>query len=172
MVFLLTDVFGYPSTEVSAAVRKSPAACRQIAARARKKLHPSGLRRPTVADRAVIDRLVSAVAGGDISTAMALMSQDVVLVTDGGPDRHAARRPVVGPWRVSRFLVNVAKRIAPGTEIEPVTINSAAGFRLRDPSGSEDAAIAFDFTDDVISAIWMVSNPDKLSHMDMPAVLI
>ena len=171
VVFLLTDVFGYPTAEVADVVGKTPAACRQIAVRARKKLHAPSGRRPGAADRTVVDRLLVAVAGGDVDTAMALMSPDVALVSDGGPDRHAARRPVLGPWRVSRFLVNLAKRIPPGTAMDPVTINTAAGFHLRDPARSQDAAIAFDLTDGVISAIWIVSNPDKLTHLDRPATL-
>jgi RNA polymerase sigma-70 factor (ECF subfamily) len=102
---------------------------------------------------------------------MALMSEDVVLVTDGGPNRHAARRPVVGPWRVNRLLANISKRISPTVGFEAVTINGAAGFRLRDPAGEQDAAIAFDLTDGLVSAIWVVTNPEKLTRIDMPVSL-
>lgn len=114
------------------------------------------------------DRLLAAVASGDSAAAMALMSPDVVLVTDGGPERHAARRPVVGPFRVTRFMVNVSKRMVPQTAIEAVTVNTAAGYRLRDPAGVLDAVIAFDVVGGAISAIWVVSNPDKLTRMDTP----
>lgn len=171
VVFLLTDVFGYASNDVSAATGKSAAACRQIAVRARRKLLQFTPHRPTSADRDVADRLLVAVGMGDTAAAIALMSQDVVLVTDGGPNRHAARRPVVGPWRVGRFLVNVTKRVSPGTEIEAVTVNSAPGFRLRDPAGWDDAAIAFDVTDGLVSAIWVITNPEKLTHMEVPTLL-
>jgi len=171
VVFLLTDVFGYSSEEVSEAVSKTPVACRQIATRARKKLRGARPSHPSPSDRVVVDRLLAAIASGDSSAAIALMTDDVVLVSDGGPKRHAARRPVVGPQRVTRLLVNVAKRVAPGTEIEPVTINRAPGFYLRDPSGDPDTAIAFDLTDGAVSAIWVVNNPEKLTHMDTPVVL-
>lgn len=169
VVFLLTDVFGYDSTEVSRAVGKSPAACRQIAVRARRRIRDAKPSRHTPADRAIADRLMAAIAAGDTQAAMALMSEDVVLVTDGGPKRHAARRPVVGPWRVTRFLTNVAARIAPSVVVEPVTVNAAAGFRLTDAAREQDGAIAIDVTDGVVSAIWVVTNPDKLTRLDAPA---
>ena len=171
VVFLLTDVFGYGSDEVAAVVGKSPAACRQIASRARKRLRTTRPSRPSPADRATADRLLAAIALGDTDAALALMSQDVVLVTDGGPDRHAARRPVVGPFRVSRFLANISKRVAPTARFEPVTINAAAGFRLIDPGSDQEAAIAIDVTDGLVTAIWVVSNPDKLTNLQSPAAI-
>ena len=168
VIFLLTDVFGYESAEVSAAVGKSPAACRQIASRARRRLREAKPARPTPGDRAVADRLMAAIVSGDTRAAMTLMSEEVVLVTDGGPKRHAARRPVVGPSRVTRFLVNVASRISRSVAVEPVTVNAAAGFRLSDEAKEQDAAMAIDVTDGLVSAIWVVTNPDKLTHMDAP----
>lgn len=171
VVFLLTDVFGYSSGEVSDTVGKSPAACRQIASRARKKLRDFKPRRPSTRDRAVADLLLAAVGAGDTAGAMALMSPDVVLVSDGGPNRHAARRPVVGPDRVSRLLINVAKRVPAGARFDAVAINSAAGYRIADPAGEQEAAVALDVSDGVVSAIWIISNPDKLAHLDLPARL-
>ena len=171
VVFLLADVFGYSSNEVSETVGKSAPACRQIAARARKKLRGARPRRATAADRSAADRLFAAIYGGDTQTAMALMSEDVVLVTDGGPKRHAARRPIIGPYRVDRFLANIAKRVSEGVVVERAMINGAAGFRLRDPAGEQDAAIAIDVTDGLVSAIWVVTNPDKLTRVDEPTAL-
>lgn len=169
VVFLLTDAFGYSSEDVAATVGKSPAACRQIASRARKRLRQARPPKPSPADRALADRLMAAVGSGDTDAAVALMSPDVVLVTDGGPHRHAARRPVVGPARVSRFLVNIAKRITPTVRFETATINTAAGFRLVDTEREQDAAIAIDVVDGAVTAIWVVTNPDKLRRMESPA---
>lgn len=171
VVFLLTDVFGYSSAEVAEAVGKTPAACRQIATRARKKLQGARPHRPSAADRAVVERLLTAITAGDTQAAMALMSEDVVLVTDGGPKRHAARRPVIGPFRVNRFLASVARRISPAVTFEPATVNAAVGVLIRDPARLQDAAMAFDVTDGIVTAIWVVTNPDKLTHIDAPISL-
>jgi RNA polymerase sigma-70 factor (ECF subfamily) len=171
VVFLLTDVFGYPSAEVANAVGRSPAACRQLASRARRRLRGAKTSRPSQADRAIADRLLAAVTSGDTAAAMAMMSDDVVLVTDGGPNRHAARRPVIGPFRVARFLTNISRRMAPTVQVQRATINAAAGFWLNDRRREQDAAIAIDVTDGVVSAIWVVTNPDKLTHMGTPAAI-
>lgn len=172
VVFLLTDVFACPSDEVATTVGKTAGACRQIASRARRKVRDAGPHSASAAHRPVIDNLLVAVSTGDIRATMALLSPDVVLVTDGGAQRHAARRPVIGPWRVGRFLTNVAKRLPAGSLLEPVIVNGSPGYRLHRISGEEDAAIAFDVTGGVVSAIWLVTNPEKLTGMSAPASLV
>lgn len=120
----------------------------------------------------MVDHLVAAVAVGDSDAVMALLADDVVLVTDGGPHRHAARRPVVGPFRVARFLCTVAKRFPPGIVPEPATVNAAPGYCLRLPTGQADAALAADVVDGRIRALWVVTNPAKLTGLDGPAPLV
>lgn len=171
VVWLLTEVFAYPSAEVAEVVGRSPAACRQIASRARRRLRRPAGRRPTPEEQSVVDRLLAAVAVGDVAAATALLDDRVVLVTDGGPGRHAARRPVVGPARVVRLLCNVAKRYVPGTAVEPAFLNAAPGHLVRLPSGVPDAAIVADVDGGRITAIWVVNNPDKLARLDEPAGL-
>jgi RNA polymerase sigma-70 factor (ECF subfamily) len=168
VVFLLADVFGCTFAEVSAATGKSPAACRQIAVRARAKLRGATAGRTSRGDRQLADRLMAAVTAGDMKTAVSLMAEDVILVTDGGPNRHAARRPVVGPQRVWRFMAGVAKRIPPTVVFEAAMVNGQAGFRVCDPDGVNDAAMAFEVTAGRVSAIWAVTNPDKLNRLDSP----
>ena len=115
-VFLLHDVFGYSFDEVADAVGKSPAACRQTASRARRRIEHDrvDLRRADDAhERRVLDGLMAAMITGDIPGLMALLSPDVVQLDDGGPNRRAGRRPIVGPDRVARLMVNLAKRMPP-----------------------------------------------------------
>src|SRR5918997_1822843 len=103
VVFVLADVFGAPFPEIAAAVDRSPAACRQIASRARARVRDDGRRHQAPDDAPkVADDLVSALVLGDTDRVLALLAPDVVLVSDGGAGRRAARRPVVGPHRVGR----------------------------------------------------------------------
>lgn len=171
VVFLLTDVFGVPSREVAETVGKTPAACRQIAARARRKLRAAQPRPADRPHRELADRLFAAIANGDSETAVSLLAPDVVLVSDGGPRRHAARRPVVGPGRVTRFLINVAKRFPPGLQVEAVSVNSTPGLLLLDPDGDQDAAVALDVAGGLVTAIWVVTNPDKLTRLERPIAI-
>src|SRR5439155_1733197 len=113
-VLLLHDVFGYPFAEIAGMVDQSAAACRQIASRTRRKLQREqhDLRRPQAArEQELVGALLATVAQGDVDKVMALLAPDIVMLSDGGPDRHAARRPVVGPDRVARLMVKLARRV-------------------------------------------------------------
>ena len=78
---------------------------------------------------------VRATAAGDMDTLLGLLAPDVVMVSDGGAERHAARRPVLGAARVARFLTNIARRFPtdvvdlamPAVNGEPGIVLSFAG---------------------------------------------
>jgi len=92
-VFILADVFGTPYREIAGAVGKPEGACRQIASRARAKVRaapPPPAK--SVEQRQTVDALLGALAAGDAEALLAVLSPDVVLVSDGGPTRRAARR--------------------------------------------------------------------------------
>jgi RNA polymerase sigma-70 factor (ECF subfamily) len=150
-----------PFDEVAATVGRTPGSCRQLAVRARRKVHRAAPRRPSPGDQVVVDRLLLAVATGDVEGAMELLADDIVLTSDGGPTRRAARRPVVGPWRVGRLLVNLARRASPDASHVAITLNGGPGLWVSDPVFG-DAAIAFDVVDQRIQRTWIVNAPDKL----------
>ncbi len=110
VVFLLADVFGESFADISATVGKTEAACRQIASRARRKLQQSKPHRPEERLALPGARVAHRSLAGDVAATMALLDPDVVLTSDGGPHRHAARRPVIGADRVTRLLVNITQR--------------------------------------------------------------
>jgi RNA polymerase sigma-70 factor (ECF subfamily) len=171
-VFLLVDVFGVAYPDVSAAVGKSEVACRQIASRARRRLRDRPARPHGPVDRQVVDELIVAVAMGDVDSALARLLPDAVLVSDGGPKRRAARRPVVGAERIVRFLVNLSHRHyqAQTLQVAPVTVNGDPGIAVS-LDGELDFVAAFEVDGDRVGAIWLVRNPDKLENLDEPIVL-
>ena len=163
--YLLHDVFGYSFEEVAQSLGRSPAACRQLGARARR--HVDERRQRFDADlrhgRELTDRFLVACATGDLSGLLALLSEDVVLWTDGGGKARAALRPVVGPHRSSRFLINVAKR---GNFLDPrpVVLNGQPA-TVFVAEGKVTGALAFDIRDGLIVGIRAVTNPDKLVRL-------
>ena len=122
-VFILAEVFAVPFDEIAEVVHKSPAACRQIASRARRRVREAHLPRPSAPDRLLVDGLVDAVASGDIRAVIERLAPDVVCTSDGGPLRRAARRPVVTAPRVARLLVNLSRRFAGRIDVTPVTVS-------------------------------------------------
>jgi RNA polymerase sigma-70 factor (ECF subfamily) len=163
-VFLLADVFGVPFAEIAEVVGKTPAACRQIASRARARVRTDAPRFSANPDRRVIEEFLVAVAMGDIDAVIERLAPDARCISDGGAHKRAARRPVVGADRVARFFVNLGRRYGPHASFAMATINSCPGLIVTMDGGVEMAA-AFDVVDGQISSIWAVRNPDKLAHL-------
>lgn len=170
VVFLLADVFAVPFDEISGVVDRSPAACRQVASRARRRVREDRPRfSPTDEEaRRVTEAFLGAVAVGDVDEVMALLAPDVVSVSDGGADHHAARRPVVGPHRVTRFMVNLARRnVRPGASIRPCDVNGQPGVVIEE-EGRALLALACSVVEGRVHRIWVVVNPEKMASLDAP----
>ena len=163
-VFLLADVFGVPFAEVAGAVGKSPAACRQIASRARTRVRDEAPRFSANPDRKVIEEFLVAVALGDVDAVIQRLAPDARCISDGGAQKRAARRPVVGADRVARFFVNLSRRYGPTASYAMATINGCPGL-IVSIDGEVELAAAFDVDDGHITSIWAVRNPDKLAHL-------
>jgi RNA polymerase sigma-70 factor (ECF subfamily) len=149
-------------------VGRSPAACRQIASRARRKLKPD--RQPHQAaatDRELVDGLLRALASGDVDEVVARLAPQVVFISDGGPDRRAARRPVVGSDRVGRLLLGLARRHGRNLAVRPAVVGGSAGAVLS-AGDTIEQVVAVTSTDGVITAIYFVGNPDKHTSVGHP----
>ncbi len=169
-VFLLADVFGESFADIAQAVGRSEEACRQIASRARRRVRDE---RRVAASTGSGDReqlfhaFLAACLAGDVDALRDLLLDDVVLVSDGGADVRAARHPIVGIHRVTRFVVGLAQRTPPDAAMELHEINHEPGMVvLRD--GRPWMVMAVEIRDDRIAAVRMVLNPDKLRHLVSP----
>lgn len=169
-VFLMADVFSVPFADIAASVDKSPEACRQIASRARRKLRASGPR-PRRGDRHSVDELLMALWTGDMVAVLERLAPDVVCITDGGANRRAARRPVVGAARVGRFLANLAHRFQEQLSVTPVTVNGEPGIVAR-LDGQIDFVAAFEVEGGAVRTIRLVRNPDKLRLVESGTRLV
>jgi RNA polymerase sigma-70 factor, ECF subfamily len=164
-VFVLADVFLVPYGEIAATVGRSEAACRQIASRARRRLRPDKQPgRTAAADRELVDGLLRALASGDVNEVVVRLAPQVVCLTDGGPGHRAARRPVTGSGRVARFLVSVARRYGRHLTPRPAVVGGAAGAVLSAGDTAEQV-MAVTSLDGVITAVYVVGNPDKLTSV-------
>ena len=160
-VFVLAEVFAVPYDEIAEVVGKTPAACRQIASRARRRVQAADLPRASGADRRLVDELLGAVATGDLVGVLGRLAPDVVCTSDGGPHRRAARRPVVTAPRVARLLINLSRRFDGRMDVVPVSVNGDAGYVV-ELDGVVDQVLSCSVSDGRVTAIRITRNPDKL----------
>jgi RNA polymerase sigma-70 factor (ECF subfamily) len=168
VAFVLHDVFAVSFDDIAEIVGRSSAACRQLATSARRQVVNGRAREVS---RAQHDEVVMAFAAatqtGDIAGLIAVLDPDVVLRSDGDGIVHAARNPVFGAANVARFLLGIsAKR--PDIEVLPEETSDGLGFVMWD-SGQIYGVINFGVTGSVVSDVWMVLNPEKLSMWGSPA---
>ncbi|MDH3754129.1 MAG: RNA polymerase sigma-70 factor [Acidimicrobiia bacterium] len=165
-VFLLREVFDMPYPEVAAVVDRSETACRQIASRARSRVRAE---RPSVsidADRRseLLGAFLGAVASGDIDQLEQLLTDDIVLVSDGGPNARAARRPVVTPPRVARLMSNLYRRAGASVDLELIEANGQPALYVS--AGNEPVLLLTidpDSTGERVQRVWVVVSPEKLA---------
>jgi RNA polymerase sigma-70 factor (ECF subfamily) len=169
-VFLLREVFGQGYDEIAKVVGRSEDNCRQIAARARRHLEA---RKPRFeASRKRRDELAGkffeAIASGDATGLVELLAADVVVYADGGGKAPALPKPVHGRDRASRVLLSSSRqgqRLAVRS-LRPATINGQPGALLINAEGDPVVAVTLDVLDDQVQAVWAISNPEKLQHLD------
>jgi RNA polymerase sigma-70 factor (TIGR02957 family) len=166
-VFVLREVFGLEYDEIAEAVGRNPAAVRQIAHRARAHVaarRPRGVVSAAEA-RGALDAFQRAVETGDLQSLLDLLAPDVVLLTDGGGVKRAAVRPIVGAGRVARFLAIGVPRIGGEASVEPVQINGHPALIIR-LGGEIEHLVAMRIDDALISGLYIVRNPEKLSRVE------
>ena len=168
-VFLLREVFGYGYPEIAEVTGKTEAACRQIFARARRRIDEGRPRFET--SRAEGEELTSlfltAARGGDMSSLIQKLAPDVLFYGDsGGMGEITFVTPVVGRDRVAEVIrVQLARTIEFGASLRPAWVNGQPGLVASDADGGLIAVIAFDVLDGQVQAIRTVANPEKLSHL-------
>ena len=163
-VFLLHEVFGYPFAEIAPIVGKSEVACRQLAKRARDRIGVGRPRFPASAEAGerLAAEFLRACTEGDLPALLALLTEDVELVADGGGKAAAAGKPVRGADSVARFLLGIARLGPAGWTARPATVNGGPGLVARIPDGRPFAVLALEPAGDRIKVVRIVVNPDKL----------
>ncbi|MET8544509.1 RNA polymerase sigma factor SigJ [Kitasatospora sp. NPDC004799] len=161
VAFVLHDVFRYPFPEVAAIVGRTPAACRQLATSARRRVRAAQApAAPTGAQAGVVREFKEAWEARDIAALVGLLAPDATMTADGGGLAGAALRPVVGGGRIAQYLVHFADR-APGLTLLERSVNGRPGLVAR-YGGRTATVAAFELVDGRIARIWAVRNPEKL----------
>jgi RNA polymerase sigma factor (sigma-70 family) len=162
---VLHDVFGVPFDEIASVVDRSPAAARQLASRARRRVRAEAPEpdADVAVQRRAVDAFVAAARDGDFEGLLRVLDPDVVLRVDGGPNapRSLAQPPLVGAEAVARGAGNFR---GGADRAEPVTVNGAPGLLVRFPARSILAA--FTVAKGRIVAIDIIADPEKLRGLE------
>jgi RNA polymerase sigma-70 factor (ECF subfamily) len=170
--FLLHEVFDFEYAEIGRVLEKTEANCRQLVARARKRVgspHARFEAEPTQAKR-LVEKFTEVSFAGDMEGLVALLAEDITLWGDGGGKvPGAALRPVHGALSVARFALGVVQRLVPQeTIVRPTEINGQPGF-VAYVSGRPLSALIFDIRAGRIQTIYAIGNPDKLQALPIPS---
>jgi RNA polymerase sigma factor (sigma-70 family) len=162
VAFILHDVFRYPFADVAEIVGRTPAACRQLASSARRRIDASqGPVAPAARQAEVVREFKRAWQAKDIGALLRVLDPEITAVGDGGGLASAMLVPIHGSDRIARFYAEVADRAFAEATIEERTVNGQPGL-VAVQDGAIVMVLAFAVADDRITDIWAMRNPDKL----------
>jgi RNA polymerase sigma-70 factor (ECF subfamily) len=161
VAFILHDVFRYPFAEIAEIVGRTPAACRQLASSARRRIRASQTPpTPTARQAVIIKDFKQAWEAKDINALVGLLDPDAIATGDGGGLVSALLHPVVGAEEIARAFADITGRAPELTILERV-VNGQPGL-VAQLDGVTVSVLAFDVAGDRIKNIWAVRNPEKL----------
>jgi RNA polymerase sigma-70 factor (ECF subfamily) len=162
VAFILHDVFRYPFTEIADIVARTPAACRQLASSARRRIRASQApTTPTTQQAGIIRDFKQAWEAKDINALIGLLDPDATAIADGGGLATAALRPIEGGEQIAHFLVDLAGWAPSNVTFLERTVNGQPGLVVQQ-DGVTVTVFAFHIAGDRIKHIWAVRNPEKL----------
>jgi RNA polymerase sigma-70 factor (ECF subfamily) len=166
LAFVLHDMFELPFNEIAPVVGRTPAAAKQLASRARRRVKGAGMPPPDpdpARQREVVDAFFAAARGGDFDALVAVLDPDVVLRSDGGTAR-ARHTVVISGARTVAAQALTFGRLSPFAR--PALINGAAGVVVA-AEGRPLSVMGFTVTGGKILAIDVLSDPERLHQLDL-----
>lgn len=164
LAFVLHDVFGVPFDEIARIVGRSPAATRQLASRARRRVREAKVADTDVdmtVQRSLVDAFFGAARRGDFDGLVAVLDPDVVLRVDGGTGRSEVTALIRGADPVARRSIALNN---PAAVVHPIVVNGAAGVVLT-VDGRPIVVIGFIVSDGRIVEIYSIADPERLDRL-------
>jgi RNA polymerase sigma factor (sigma-70 family) len=161
VAFILHDVFRYAFAEVAEIVGRTPAACRQLASSARRRVRASEAHATPAAEQASIVRnFKQAWEAKDLHALLGLLDPDATAIADGGGLAPAQLHPIEGAENIARRLVHFPVKALNMTFLE-TTVNGQPGL-VGQQDGIVVTVYAFAVAGGRINHIWAIRNPEKL----------
>lgn len=161
VTFILHDVFRYSFTEIAGIVGRTPAACRQLASSARRRISASTPpATPTAQQATLVRNFKDAWEAKDIGALVGILDPDATVIADGGGLAAAALHPIQGRDEIVRAFLEIAALVPDLTLLER-TVNGQPGL-VAQQDGVTVTVFAFDVAGDRIKHVWAIRNPEKL----------
>lgn len=169
-VFILHDLFETPFAEIATLLHRTEAACRKLATRARAHLEEAAPRQAVSEAEAtrIARAFLAASRDGDEAALRELLAAGVVLHTDGGGIRPAARNLILGADKVRRFIAGLARKYPAGELVHLGRVNTLPGYVTLEADGLPQTT-ALEIREGRIAAIYIVRNPEKLARLGTAA---
>ncbi|WP_283098755.1 sigma-70 family RNA polymerase sigma factor [Frankia sp. AgB32] len=168
LAFVLHDLFGLPFDEIGPTLDRTPAAARQLASRARRRVRggqsPPDDTTTGAAGREIVAAFFAAARGGRFDELVTLLHPDVVLRADGGPARAPATAVVRGAAAVARRAMMFAQ---PAAQVHPMLVNGTAGVVIT-VGGQPVSVMAFETSGGRVTAIQALVDPTRLGRLHLP----
>lgn len=162
VAFVLHDVFGYSFAEVAEITGRAPAACRQLASAARRRVRTSQQPgAPRAGQAGLVRDFKQAWEAKNIEALIGLLDPGATMTGDGGGLVSAAPRPIEGGDQIARYIVGLLDGPAAGVTFAERTVNGQPGL-VAQHDGVTVAVYAFEIAGDRIKHVWAVLNPGKL----------
>ncbi|MEV0074685.1 RNA polymerase sigma factor SigJ [Amycolatopsis sp. NPDC050768] len=162
VAFILHDVFRYSFPEVAGIVGRTPAACRQLASSARRRVRAAQApASPAARHASVVRDFKQAWEAKDITALIGLLDPEATAIADGGGRALTFLHPIEGAEQIARAWIELAHRALGTTTLAERTVNGQPGL-VAQRDGTTQTVYAFDVADDRIKHIWVIRNPEKL----------
>ncbi|MFC5219402.1 RNA polymerase sigma-70 factor [Streptomyces coerulescens] len=165
-VYVLREAFAYGHREIAEALDLTEANSRQLYRRAVRRVGEDRSRFESTPERQeeLVRSFLTAARDGDLSGLEKLLAADVVWSSDGGGKVSAARRPIEGREKVSRFLAGASRTFLAGVDFTLAEVNGSAAVAVW-AGDTLMTVMAFDVRDGLIGHVRAVANPDKLEFV-------
>ncbi|MFF2205751.1 RNA polymerase sigma factor SigJ [Streptomyces sp. NPDC058145] len=160
VAFVLHDVFRYPFAEIAEVLGRTRAACKQLAASARRRVSAAHTPMTTTGQADVVRSVKEAWESKDIAALVGLLDPAAVMTADGGGMVGTVLRPVEGGARIAQYMVAISDK-APGLELLERSVNGKPGL-VAQRHGVVATVASFEVSDGRVTRIWVVRNPEKL----------
>ncbi|WP_310831688.1 RNA polymerase sigma-70 factor [Paenibacillus pedocola] len=168
-VFILREAFDYDYRDIADFVNKTELGCRKIYSRLKRKIQddPASELISSYQSEQLVLRFLHAAATGDMDGLFALLSEDIVLYSDGGGKVSAAVKPIMSSQRVLAFIQGLLSKGGGAGGVRLVKINGQLGFVLSSPSEPFPTIVSLAFREGRVQQIYLIRNPDKLRHLKL-----